>query len=94
MCMRTHMIDAFLVGRERVFLCQWQRWLENCLSRASANHSGPASVLLNKTCDNNGQRARVRDREEIKSARGTWSHKWLRDRVAEQACRAHYRNRI
>jgi hypothetical protein len=84
MCMRrTNLVDAFLLRRERVFRSQWQRWLKYCLSCTSANQSAPDGVLLNKTCDNNGQRARVRDREEMRGARGTWSHKRHRDRVAE-----------
>jgi hypothetical protein len=63
MCMRTNMIDAFLVRREGIFRCQWQRGLQHCLSCTSANQPRPVGVLLNKTCDNNEQRARMRDGE-------------------------------
>jgi hypothetical protein len=54
----------------------------------SANQSKPDIVLLDRMWDRNGQRAPVDDRETKRSARGTQSYKWLRDRVALQTWRA------
>lgn len=64
MCMPTNVVDAFLLRREGVVRCQWQRRvMKYCLSCTSANQPEPDSVLFNKTCDKNGQRALVGDRE-------------------------------
>jgi len=88
MRMRADLIDALLLRRERVFRCQRQWWLQHCLSRTSANQRQLDSVLLNRTCDNNGQGARLCKGRREKGARGTWSHKRHCDRVAEQACKS------
>jgi hypothetical protein len=63
MCMRTNVIDAFMLRREGVVRCQWQWSVKYCLSCTSANQSEPDIVLLNKTWDKNGQRAPVDDRK-------------------------------
>jgi hypothetical protein len=63
-CMSTNvMIDAFLLlRREGVFM---RRMLEDYVSGTSANQSTPDSVLLNKMCDKNGQRAPLNDRAKV-----------------------------
>ena len=66
MCMSTKVIDAFLLRREGVVRSQLQRRVKYCLSCTSANQSEPDIVLLNKTCDKNGQRAPVDDWEEVR----------------------------
>jgi hypothetical protein len=88
MCMGANVFNVILLRREGVVRWQMQRSLEYCLSCMSANQSEPDIVLLDKTCDRNGQRAPVDDRETKRSARGTQSYKWLRDRVALQTWRA------
>ena len=45
MCMSTNVIDAFLLRREGVFRCQWQRGVKYCLSHTSANQSGGSGAL-------------------------------------------------
>lgn len=94
MCMRTNVIDALLLRRERVVRCQWQRRLKYCLSCTSANQPEPDSVLLNTTCDKNGQRAPGCDGEEEK--RRAWDVVvQVAPRPGGRAKRArmHYRNR-
>jgi hypothetical protein len=42
MCIRANIVDAFLLRRERIVWCQWQRGLKyDCLSCTSANQSTP-----------------------------------------------------
>src|ERR1044072_5117963 len=66
MCMSTNVIDAFLLRREGVVRCQWQRRVKYCLCCTSANQSEPDIVLLNKMWDKNGQRAPTSDRDKEK----------------------------
>jgi len=64
MCMRAHMINAFLLRRERVIRRQGQRGLEHCLCCTSANQSEADGVLLDMVWDKNRQGGPVGAREE------------------------------